>query len=110
VMAGPLGNIVNLIRSTMEHVPPELLGDVMTGGIVLTGGGALLGGLTEMIARETGLAVRVAADPLNCVVKGTAMMLDNLPMLRRRGALAPRPRSFAPLVSAPELAAHLGDD
>ncbi len=110
VMEGLLGSIVNLIRTTMEHVPPELLADIMTGGVVLTGGGALLGGLSELIGRETGLTVRVADDPLNCVVKGTAMMLDNLAVLKRRGALAPRPRSFATAASAPELIAHLGDD
>lgn len=111
VMAGPLRTIANLVKGTLERIPPELLGDVMSGGIMLTGGGALLGTVGELLARETGLPVRVADDPLNCVVMGTAVVLENLNAMRRRGSLEPQPRRFITLAApALEVIAHLGDD
>lgn len=67
---------VNAIKETLAQTPPELAGDIYDTGITLTGGGANLDGIAELVGRETGMAVRVAEDPENCVVKGALMALD----------------------------------
>lgn len=79
-MADPISQIIEAIRSTLEKTPPELAADIMDRGITLTGGGALLRGLAELIAEETSMPVTVAANPLDCVVLGTAKRLDGDPM------------------------------
>ena len=66
----------------MESTPPELAADVMETGITLTGGGALLSGLDRLITEETGMPVNVADDPLDCVAKGTGMVLENIEKLK----------------------------
>ena len=63
--------IIAAIRSVFEMTPPELVGDIFEHGIVLTGGGALLGGLDMYITREFGVKCHVADDPLGCVARGT---------------------------------------
>lgn len=68
--------IIGAIKDTLAMTPPELAGDIYTTGITLTGGGASLEGMAELVSRETGMAVRVAEDPENCVVKGALMALD----------------------------------
>jgi len=68
--------IIGAIKDTLAQTPPELAGDIYTTGITLTGGGANLDGIAELISRETGMAVQVAEDPENCVVKGALMALD----------------------------------
>lgn len=75
-MADPIAQIIDTIRSTLEKTPPELAADIIDNGITLTGGGALLRGLPELIAEETGMPVSVAPNPLDCVVLGTAKRLD----------------------------------
>ena len=60
----PLHAIVDAVRATLDQTPPELAGDIMDRGIVLTGGGALLRGLDERLRHETGMPVHVAEDPL----------------------------------------------
>ena len=60
----PLHAIVDAVRTTLDQTPPELAGDIMDRGIVLTGGGALLRGLDERLRHETGMPVHVAEDPL----------------------------------------------
>ena len=72
----PLTQIVAAVKSTLEKTPPELASDIIDRGIVLTGGGALLRGIDELIANETGMPVRVAENPLDCVVLGTAKRLE----------------------------------
>ena len=67
---------VNAIKETLAQTPPELAGDIYDTGITLTGGGANLDGIAELVGRETGMAVRVAEDPENCVVNGALMALD----------------------------------
>ncbi len=62
-MADPIGQIIDTIRTTLEKTPPELAADIIDSGITLTGGGALLRGLAELIAEETGMPVTVAANP-----------------------------------------------
>ncbi len=74
--------IVDAIRTALERTPPELAADIAEKGIVLAGGGALLHGLDTLIALETHLKVRVADDPLSCVVLGTGKVLDELDFLK----------------------------
>lgn len=69
-------DIVCTIKETLADTPPELAGDIYATGITLTGGGANLDGIAELVGRETGMMVRVAEDPENCVVKGALMSLD----------------------------------
>ena len=76
-MADTISQIVDTIRTTLEKTPPELAAYIIDTGITLTGGGALLRGFAELIAEETGIAVRVAPNPLDCVVLGTAKRLEN---------------------------------
>jgi len=62
----------------LENTPPELASDIIDYGIVMTGGTALLAHLPELIEQQTGVKVRVADDPLFCVVKGTGVLLGHL--------------------------------
>jgi rod shape-determining protein MreB len=82
-ISGSVGTIVEAIRSTIEITPPELVADIMTRGIVLAGGGALLRGLDRRVANETKFPVYVAEDPLSCVVRGTAEMLEEADILAK---------------------------
>ena len=75
-MADPISQIIDTVRVTLEKTPPELSADIIDRGITMTGGGALLRGLAELIAEETGIPVTVAANPLDCVVLGTAKHLE----------------------------------
>lgn len=74
--------IVENIKATLETTPPELVADIYERGIVLTGGGALLRGLDDLISRQAEIPVRVAEDPLTCVVRGAGMLIDNPELLR----------------------------
>ena len=68
--------IVDAILNTLEKTPPELSAAIIDNGIMLTGGGALLRGLDKLIEEETGMPVRIAERPLDCVVDGAGMRLD----------------------------------
>jgi rod shape-determining protein MreB len=81
-LAPAIGVIVDAVRGALERTPPELSGDILEQGVVLTGGGALLRGLDAKIRQETGIPVSIAADPLTSVVTGTGQILDNLKLLR----------------------------
>lgn len=74
--------IVESVKNTLEATPPELVADIYERGIVLTGGGAMLKGLDQAIARMAQIPVRIADDPLTCVVRGTGVLLDNLDLLK----------------------------
>lgn len=76
-------SIVKAIRTALESTPPELSGDIIERGIVLTGGGALLRNLDQRISRDTGVPVTVADNPLASVVLGTGRMLNNFKLLRK---------------------------
>ena len=78
----PVTMIVDTIKDTLENAPPELAGDIVDCGIVLTGGGALLKNLDILIREETGLPVTVADDPLSAVARGAGMALDHLDVLK----------------------------
>ncbi len=72
-----LRQIIDSVHEVIEETPPELAGDVLRGGIVMCGGGALLRGLDELLEKETGVTVTVADDPLTCVVRGLGQMVDD---------------------------------
>ncbi len=81
-IAEPVSIIVDTIRDALEQMPPELAGDIVDRGIVLTGGGALLRNLDTLLREETGLPVCVADDPLSTVARGSGIALDELELLR----------------------------
>jgi rod shape-determining protein MreB and related proteins len=78
----PVYAIVDAVKTALERTPPELAADIADKGIVLAGGGALLHGLDTLISQETHLKVRVADDPLSCVVLGTGKVIDELDLLK----------------------------
>lgn len=73
-----VANIVDVVRVALENTPPELSSDLVDRGIVMAGGGSLLKGLNKLLAKETGLPVRIAEDPLLCVVKGAGQVLERI--------------------------------
>ena len=77
----PLNQIVVAVKNALEKTPPELGADIAEHGLMLTGGGALLRGLDQLLIEETGLPVYVAEEPLNCVVKGCGIALENMDKL-----------------------------
>jgi rod shape-determining protein MreB len=74
--------IVLAVRVALEQTPPELAADIVDRGIVLTGGGALLKGLDQLLRNETSLPITVVEDPLSTVVIGTGKTLDNIHILK----------------------------
>ena len=80
-LSEPVGTIVEGVRIALENTAPELAADIVDQGIVLTGGGALLHGIDEVLRDETGLPVTIAEDPLTCVALGTGRALED-PMFR----------------------------
>ena len=70
--------IVEKVRKVLEATPPELASDIIDRGIILTGGGAMLYGLAELIRKETDIPTSVADDPLSCVALGTGRALEGL--------------------------------
>jgi rod shape-determining protein MreB len=74
----PVGQIVNALRECLERTPPELAADIVDRGIFMTGGGALLRGLDLLMREVTNLNIRVAQDPLTCVVLGAGKILEQL--------------------------------
>ena len=74
----PVAQIVEAVKVALEHTAPELAADIVDKGIVLTGGGALLTNLDQVLRNATGLPVSIAEEPLACVVKGTGKSLDNI--------------------------------
>jgi len=81
-LAEPVGAIVDAVKTTLDKTPPELAADIMEDGIMLTGGGALLGGLHQRLAHETGMPIRVAEEPLYSVVIGSGRALENIDAMR----------------------------
>ena len=77
-MEKSINQIIQAIKETIEETPPELLADVMTSGIFLSGGGALLKGLPNLITKMTKIPTKVIEDPLTTVVRGGGIILENL--------------------------------
>ena len=78
----PLEQIVGAVRQVLEKTPPELASDIIDRGMVMTGGGALLRHIDELLTQVTGIPCFVADNPLACVAVGTGMALENLDVLR----------------------------
>jgi rod shape-determining protein MreB len=81
-LAEPINAIIDAVKTTLDKTPPELAADIMQDGIMLTGGGALLGGLDERLTHETGMPIRVADEPLYSVVIGSGRALENIDAMR----------------------------
>ena len=81
-LAEPISQIVEAVKSALEHTAPELAADIVDKGIVLTGGGALLTNMDYVLRYATGLPVSIAEDALSCVVMGTGRALEEMKKLR----------------------------
>ena len=92
----PVNTIVDAVKTTLDKCPPELSGDIMDRGIVLTGGGALLAGMDERLRHETGMPIRITEDPLNSVALGRWQVRGGV-----RGSEARAHRRTASLTSRP---------
>ena len=79
----PVSAIVDAVKVTLDKTPPELAADIMEKGIVITGGGALLHGLDNRLASETGMPIRVANNPLTSVVVGSGQCLEEFDALKQ---------------------------
>jgi rod shape-determining protein MreB len=73
----PVAAVVDAVRQALERTPPELASDIVDRGIVMTGGGALLQGLDQLLRENTSLPINVDEEPLTCVVRGTGRILDD---------------------------------
>jgi rod shape-determining protein MreB len=78
-----LGAVVQTVRSVLERTPPELASDVIDRGIVITGGGAMLRHIDELLTQETGVPCYIADQPLDCVAIGAGIALDHLDVIKR---------------------------
>ena len=78
-----LMEVVDCVKYVLERTPPELAADIVDKGIVMAGGGSLIRNFPEMIAKYTNLNVRLAENPLESVVKGAGLALDQLNILRK---------------------------
>ena len=81
-LAEPVSSIVDAVKTALDRTPPELAADIMTDGITLTGGGALLSGLPDRLSHETGMPVNITDEPLYSVVVGSGRALENINELR----------------------------
>jgi rod shape-determining protein MreB len=82
-LSEPISAIVNAIKLALENTPPELAGDIIDRGIVLTGGGSLLRGMDIRLREETNLPVITVENPLTTVVLGTGKVLDEIELLKK---------------------------
>jgi rod shape-determining protein MreB len=79
----PLTQICDAAHGVLERTPPELAADISMGGLVITGGGALLYGIDKRVQDRIGIDVRIAEDPLSCVAIGTGKALDNIDIIEK---------------------------
>jgi rod shape-determining protein MreB len=79
----PIHAIVNALRNALENTPPELAGDIIDKGVVITGGGSLLPGLATRFQEETNLPIITVEDPLTSVVYGVGKALDEVELFRK---------------------------
>jgi len=78
----PVMSIIDAIKATIEETPPELVADIMSRGIIICGGGALLKGFDILISQATETKVHIAEDPLTCVARGIGLVLEDLATLK----------------------------
>jgi rod shape-determining protein MreB and related proteins len=79
----PLKDIVQAVKTVLSETPPELAADVMERGMIISGGGALLNNINDLITKMTGVPSYIADEPLYCVAKGTGVILDNLELYKK---------------------------
>ncbi|MDD2678002.1 MAG: rod shape-determining protein [Candidatus Pacebacteria bacterium] len=82
-ISAPLKEIIQAIKLVLSETPPELAADVMERGMIVSGGGALLKNINELITKVTGVPSYIADEPLYCVAKGTGVILDNLELYKK---------------------------
>ncbi|MBU4348027.1 rod shape-determining protein [Patescibacteria group bacterium] len=82
-LAPHLAEIASSIRNVFNETPPELVADIMEKGIIVSGGGAMLGGIDKFFKKMTGVETYIAEDPLFCVAKGAGMILNHLDVYKR---------------------------
>lgn len=82
-LADHLREILQMAKGVLENTPPELCSDIMDRGILISGGGALLRNVAELITRFSGVPARIADDPLFCVARGTGIVLENLEIYKK---------------------------
>ena len=78
-----LSQIVGMVKSVLEEIPPELSSDIIDKGIVMSGGTSLLTNLDKLLTAETGVPCHIAEEPMLCVARGTGIALDNLELYKR---------------------------
>jgi rod shape-determining protein MreB and related proteins len=86
----PVNTIVDAVKTTLDKCPPELSGDIMDRGVVITGGGALLAGMDERLRHETGMPIRITEDPLHSVALGAGKCVEEFDALKRVLIAEPR--------------------
>jgi rod shape-determining protein MreB len=79
----PMLEVINTVKAVLQKTPPELASDVMDKGIVLTGGGSLLRHIDSLLTKITGVPCELANDPLECVVKGSGIAIENLEAFKK---------------------------
>lgn len=79
--------VVQAAKAVLERTPPELSADIIDRGVILTGGGAMIHGVDQLLADELKVPVFIAEEPINCVAKGTGIMLDNMDKIDRMGII-----------------------
>lgn len=89
-MDEPVAAIVDAVKAALDRTPPELSGDIMDRGVVLTGGGALLRGFDERLRHETGMPIFIADNPLDCVVLGSGKCIEEFDALQQVLVSEPR--------------------
>ena len=88
-MQEPLMAVASTVSATLEKCPPELAADIIDRGMVLTGGGAQLRNIAQLITQETGVPAYVAENPIACVALGAGRALENYEIMRRSLPLVP---------------------
>jgi len=89
-LSEPLRIIANTVRMALEKTPPELVSDIVDKGVIMTGGGALLTGLPELLQEEIGIPVFISPEPVYCVIKGIGKVLDDFNYYQRVLIRAPK--------------------
>jgi len=82
-----VGIITQAAKNVLEKTPPELSADIIDRGVILTGGGALVHGIDQLLAEELKVPVFVAEEPMHCVAKGTGLMLENIDKIDRKSII-----------------------